>query len=312
MPLSSENAVVMFLEKKKRLNLTNTPRTKGDYPLLTVGVVVKNVETTVDECLNSLVNSDYAKSLLEIIVVDGKSTDNTLVVAKKILEKSGITFKIFSDEGKGLGYARQIVVDNAKGKYVCWIDGDNILPSRFLKNHVEFAEEHHNVSLFIPIILFKGKQRLSRLEGYCWLLPTLNSVGTHKTPHLAMQGTLTSLAALRQIGGFDTTITGAGEDTDLFNRMRAQGNVIMANPKARIFHVMRSSWKTLYKQISWWSKTQPRLSKSEAFKQVSLRIMTTFKQFPLILTYFRDPVGFFMPFYVVIWNGWYFIHSLRL
>lgn len=311
MSRSLENNVLTFLEQKKGLkHNTLSACDNCSFPSLSVGICVRNSEATFGECLNSVVTSDYEKSKLQIVIVDGNSTDRTLDIADDILRKSDIDFKVLSDEGKGLGYARQLVVDNANGKYICWIDGDNILPRMFLKEHVKFAEKNNNVSLFTPIILFKGKQLLTRLEGYYWLLPTLNAVGTNKMPRLAMQGTLTPVAELKKLGGFDTSITGAGEDTALFLRMKQNGNLFMVNPNARIYHVMRSSWKSLYKQISWWAKTQPRLPKLSLFKQVSMSIITTLKQSPLIIAYFKDPIGIFMPMYVSIWNGWYFLHSL--
>ena len=146
---------------------------------------------------------------MEIILVDGKSVDKTIPIGQEILEKSGIAFKFFNDEEKGLGYARQIVVDAARGEYVCWVDSDNVVPRSFLKTHAEFAKNNSNVSLFISLILFKENRLVGKLEGYRLLLPSLNAVGTQRMPHIAMQGTFVSLKALRSVGGFDKSIDGA-------------------------------------------------------------------------------------------------------
>lgn len=267
-----EIAVKNFLERKGLMTESDDSKLE-DLPYITVGVCVKNSERTIRGCLESIVNSDYDKLKLEIIVVDGNSVDNTVRVAKEILEKSGIKFKLHSDGGRGLGYARQMVVNNAKGKYICWVDGDNILPRSFFKAHAEFAKKHCNVGLFIPIILFREKHALVRLEGYGWLLPTLNAIGKQKMPLLAMQGTLTPLEVLKVIGGFNKSIKGAGEDIELINRMRQKGYKVVVNPEAMIYHIMRGSWKTLYRQVSWWGCTQPNLSKRELFRQVLRRTL---------------------------------------
>ena len=84
----------------------------------------------------------------------------------------------------------------------------------------------------------------------------------------------------------------------------------MTNPKAWVYHTMRDSWRNLYKQVSWWAKTQPRLSKKELFKQVTWHIILSIKQFPLIIAHLNDPVGIFVPPYVALWNTWYFMYSL--
>jgi len=141
MNVSLETAISKFLEQKKGLKPINTLLSDDDYPIISVGVCTKNSEATICECLKSIVNSDYDKSKLEIILVDGKSVDKTIPIGQEILEKSGIAFKFFNDEGKGLGYARQMVVDAARGEYVCWVDSDNVVPRSFLKTHAEFAKK---------------------------------------------------------------------------------------------------------------------------------------------------------------------------
>jgi glycosyltransferase involved in cell wall biosynthesis len=304
-----EAAVRDFLTQKKLLGTSNDGDVKN-LPFVTVGVCVKNSERTIRECLESIVNSDYDKLELEMIVVDGNSVDDTVAVTREILEKSCISFKILSDGGKGLGYARQVVVDNARGEYVCWVDGDNVLPRNFLRAHAKFAKNHPKASLLIPVVLFKERQLLGKLEGYRWLLPTLNAIGKRKMPYLAMQGTFASLKALRSIGGFNKAIKGAGEDIELICRMKRQGHIVTVNPNAWIYHIMRTSWKDLYKQVSWWAKTQPRLSKTNVLKQTAWRTMLYIKLFPLVITHFSDYTGVFIPLYMSVWNAWYFIHSV--
>jgi len=65
--------VSVFLNRKR---VSFTPK---------VGVVIPayNEEKNIDDCLRSIINSDYPKSKLEVVVVDDGSTDSTL----KILEK---------------------------------------------------------------------------------------------------------------------------------------------------------------------------------------------------------------------------------
>jgi len=83
-------------------------------PKVTIGFCVKNCEDTVKEALVSVVNQDYPHELIEIIVVDGKSNDRTMQIVKEILSSSDIKAKLFLED-KGLGFARQIVLDNATG-----------------------------------------------------------------------------------------------------------------------------------------------------------------------------------------------------
>lgn len=86
---------------------------------ISVIIATRNVEETIEECLNSVQKNNPA----EIIVVDGNSTDGTLNIARRYTEK------IYFDKGGGLGYAHQLGAEVAAHEYVALIDADIILPN---------------------------------------------------------------------------------------------------------------------------------------------------------------------------------------
>ena len=248
-----ESAVSSFLENRGLSQVSDCSVSK-DLPFVTIGVCVKNSEKEIRECLTSIVNSNYDKSKMEIIVIDGNSADNTVAVAREVLEKSDIVYKILSDEGKGLGHARQIIVDNARGEHVCWVDADSIVLSDFVANEVKSLENNPMIGVVMPLILFDEANFFARLQGYAWLLPTLNAAVKGKTPNLALNGALTPVKALMAVGGFDTNIKGAGEDVELFERMRIKGYKVAISPRAQLYHSVESSWRELLRRLSWWAK----------------------------------------------------------
>lgn len=290
--------------------MLTTLRAGDNCPTVTVGICVKNSERTIGECLNSIVNLDYDKSKLEIVVIDGNSTDNTLTLAKKILEKSDARYKILNDKGKGLGYARQLVVENANSKHICWVDGDNVLTRDFIENHVKFIEKNPSVGIAVPLTLFNSKRFVARLQGYSWFIGTLNAMKKGKTPFLAMQGTITPLKALRKVGGFNVLIRGAGEDIDVIGKMRLQGFRVAVNPKALVYHRMRESWKDLFKQASWWGGSQPRKQIKVLLSETLLNFLVCTKLTLDVIRYFKDPAGLLMPLYALAWSAYYLTSSL--
>jgi|WetSurMetagenome_2_1015567.scaffolds.fasta_scaffold154400_2 glycosyltransferase involved in cell wall biosynthesis len=77
-------------------------------------ICVKNGEKTIEKALHSLKKA----GINEIIVIDGGSEDDTLVIAERF------TRTIYDDEGKGLGHARQLGAEKATGTYVLFLDSD--------------------------------------------------------------------------------------------------------------------------------------------------------------------------------------------
>jgi len=100
---------------------------------VTIGLCAKNAEATIAESIDSILKQDFPHRCMEIVVVDGLSKDRTLSIVKEMLKKTDIGFSIHSDNGKGLGAARNIVCRNAGGKYILWVDSDIILPEEHVR-----------------------------------------------------------------------------------------------------------------------------------------------------------------------------------
>jgi glycosyltransferase involved in cell wall biosynthesis len=190
---------------------------------VTIGICVRNGELSIGDAIESINTQSYPRSLMELIVADDGSSDGTLQVVKNRISKSDISCRIFSFDEKGLGYARNMVVQNAKGKYLIWVDSDNILTKDFVKKQVEFMEKNPNVGMASGMIWFPEQANIVlKLE----LAPLIAKYHGHvfwnnqevtKLPGTA--GMICRTDLLRQIGGFDKTITGAGEDQDVATRI---------------------------------------------------------------------------------------------
>jgi glycosyltransferase involved in cell wall biosynthesis len=104
---------------------------------ISVIVVARNAEATIADCLRSLQRNCPA----EIIVVDGRSTDRTVEIAHEF------TTKIFSDDGKGLNYARQLGAEKAHQEYISYIDSDVILADGALATMLAEFQDSDYVSI---------------------------------------------------------------------------------------------------------------------------------------------------------------------
>ena len=90
-------------------------------------MIVKNEELTLARCLNSV--KDFVD---EIIIVDTGSTDETKNIAKQFTDKI-YDFKWCDDFGK----ARNFSFSKARGKYLMWLDADDVIDKKDLKKLIK-------------------------------------------------------------------------------------------------------------------------------------------------------------------------------
>jgi GT2 family glycosyltransferase len=152
-----------------------------------------------------------------------------------------IPLRIYSDKGKGLGYARQIVVMQAKAKYVIFVDGDVVLRRDFFRNQLEFMDRNPQVAVGLGRYLFKAGNLISTT----WNLyqSTMNEfVGC---------AFIVRTDATRMVRGFDENIKGASEDIDLILRLQAEGWSTAVIESAGFYHNYRSSLKAFWREHQW-------------------------------------------------------------
>jgi glycosyltransferase involved in cell wall biosynthesis len=224
----------------------NTRKKPGNLPKVTVGIVVKNSESTIGEALASLSRQNYPKELLEIVAIDNRSVDSTPLKMRRFAESSPHKMKILT-AGPGLGLARQIAVDNASGKYIVWIDGDMTVPENHIMDQVTFLENQSRTAIAKGKEIASIHNVVSKIESYRPLLQEFRrrdfSIGTGGATFL--------VRVLRGVGNFDPLIRGAGEDVDVVRRIQAAGWSTAITP-AIFYHKLKTSWRGLWKQYFWY------------------------------------------------------------
>lgn len=214
---------------------------------ITIGIVVKNKAATIQETIRSVLFQNFPREKMEIIVVDGLSKDQTVEIIRRNVSNSDIRTEILSDNGKGLGLARQMVVDRARGEYIAWVDGDIVLPKNYLRNMVEFLDRHPRVGAVQGNKWnYTGKSIVAKLE----IMSNLHYVFERERNMLATRGAVYRVQAIRDAGGFDINIKGAAEDIDLSVRMRKK-EWLLYLIDGEWFHIARETWKDLWDQF-WW------------------------------------------------------------
>lgn len=219
----------------------------ADKVIVTIGLCVKNAEATIKESADSIVVQDFPHELIEVIVVDGCSQDKTLSIIKKCLSKTAIKTRFFF-ENKGLGVARQMVIDNAKGDYIIWVDCDIKLSKDYVKRQVNFMNKHPSVGMATGIYgVCPEDNWVAVLENIGYVISRLRQKGKITSNLLSTSGSTFRVEAIRQLGGFDRNIKVAQEDTDVAYRMRDAGWLFYIT-NAVFYHRQRTTWKAIWNQ----------------------------------------------------------------
>lgn len=115
--------------------------------LISVIVPVYNVEKYLGECLDSLCNQTFQD--IEIICVNDGSTDSSLDILESYASKDS-RIKILTQQNQGPSAARNNGLRNAYGKYIYFMDSDDILELDALEKLHDIAEKED-----IDCVLFK-------------------------------------------------------------------------------------------------------------------------------------------------------------
>ena len=109
---------------------------------LSIIVPVYNVEKYIEECLESIYKQNITD--FEVICIDDKGKDNSILKIKEFVNKNNIkNLKIIEHlQNKGLSEARNTGIDNAEGKYICFLDSDDKLEIGGLEKLIEQAEKN--------------------------------------------------------------------------------------------------------------------------------------------------------------------------
>lgn len=117
---------------------------KSGLPLISVVIPTYNSEKKLKNLLKSLKDQDYPRECVEIIVIDGGSSDNTRAVAKRY------GCKIYENPRKLQVFAKQIGYIKSKGKYVIHFDSDEIVKNKkSLRLKVETFRKRKDVHMVI-------------------------------------------------------------------------------------------------------------------------------------------------------------------
>lgn len=135
--------VISFSKKRREIenldSFQNIILNHVENPLISVVIPVYNTADYISQCIQSI--QDQSLKNLEILCVDDGSSDYSLAILKEIAEHDDRISIIHSPKNNGQSIARNRGAGLAKGRYIYFMDSDDLLGKEALHELVERMEK---------------------------------------------------------------------------------------------------------------------------------------------------------------------------
>lgn len=117
------------------------------------------MEGYILETIESIECQQYNSDLIEILVIDDHSTDNTKKVLENKISKTNVKIRLYENPGNGVSSARNFGITKATNEILNFLDADDLLENNCLKVINDFYQKNEQqVDLVsIPLVFFEAK-----------------------------------------------------------------------------------------------------------------------------------------------------------
>lgn len=143
---------VTFLERRKEIVVRKGSIDLKTYPTVTVIVPCYNEENTVSKTVHSLLELDYPKDRLNLMLIDDGSKDRTHDVLKSF---EGGNISVYKKENGGKHTALNLGLTYTKTEYVGCLDSDSSVHPQALKRIMALFLENVILSAVVPSVLVR-------------------------------------------------------------------------------------------------------------------------------------------------------------
>ena len=118
--------------KKGNLHeLKNKKRINENYPLITIVITIYNIKEYLPRAIESVIKQTYQN--LEILLVDDGSTDGSEMICDKYALRDK-RIRVIHKKNGGPSEARNVAIEQAKGEYIGFVDGDDWIEEDMYEN----------------------------------------------------------------------------------------------------------------------------------------------------------------------------------
>ncbi|MCK5706984.1 MAG: glycosyltransferase [Candidatus Aureabacteria bacterium] len=241
-------------------------------PMISIIVPVRNFERTLAKTFEYLLNVEYPREKMEILIADGGSTDGTVDIIKEWQKKYSFITLVEIPNCPSPGYARNKALDKAKGEFLFFTDGDCAPCKEWITEMLKHFEKDPQIGMvggeintlktepdniledFCERTLFNhvasryATDKGFREEGY---FPPLSDMSPSEVCGHRAFFFVTANVAIRKTaidkGNHRFWARPTGEDMEFNIQLKKDGWKQYFTPKADVKHMHRASYQAMMK-----------------------------------------------------------------
>ena len=220
-----------------------------DKPRVSIIIPTYNEAHRIKLCLDSILNQTFPKEEMEIIIVDGMSTDSTRDIILSYIDV--LPIKLFDNKKRIVTYALNIGIDEAVGDYIIRMDAHAEFPSDYIEKCLYYLDriDADNVG---GILITKGEGYFG--EANAELLSSRFGVGNSQFRVGTKSGYVDTVPfgafraeIFKRIGNFNVNLP-RSEDNDFNSRIIENGGKVFLANDISLTYYCRDDLRGLLKQ----------------------------------------------------------------
>lgn len=221
-------------------------------PLVSVLVPARNEARDIERCLQAVLAQDYP-GRLEIVVVDGASSDETVLVAKGVLRSGKLDWSVLTNPAATTPSNLNTGLRAARGDIVCRVDARSVIPESYVRTCAEVLCDRPDVVVVGGSQVAEPSSRSAKSLGIARALNNRYTMGGSRYRSAARSGEADTvyLGAFRRVdlisaGGWDERFP-TNQDFEL-NRRLSQWGTIWFDERLAVGYRPRRSVAALWRQ----------------------------------------------------------------
>lgn len=222
----------------------------ADLPIVTLIVAMRNEQQHIARCVRSLLDQDYPADKLEVLFMDGCSTDSTREIVRELVVGRPL-FEVVDNPGKIQSIAWNLGIERARGQVLGIVSGHSELAPDYVSCAIETL-------LRTKADLVGGPARAESEsvvgEAIALAMSSRFGVGGAEFRYAQTENEVDTVFMgvcwrdmYERIGGFDVEMV-RNQDDELSYRLLEAGGRIVCNPAIRSVYRNRATLRSLWKQ----------------------------------------------------------------